>query len=68
VSIVDPVPLMVKYLDGKEKLSNEEKEILIFALYTESLTALNLTCPSLAREARNRLTGVSAPEPQKEGR
>jgi len=34
--IVDAMPLMRKYL-GDGKLSNDEREILLFALYLESL-------------------------------
>jgi len=35
--IIDPLPLMVRYLDGKTELTNDEREILLFALYMESL-------------------------------
>lgn len=36
-AVVDPLDLMLRYLFGKEKdLSKVEKEILLFALYTES--------------------------------
>src|SRR5208282_1484605 len=34
--VTDPIPLMVKYLDGKPMLTNDEREILLFALYLES--------------------------------
>jgi hypothetical protein len=34
--IANPVDLMYHYLDGKDDLSPEEKEILMFALYCES--------------------------------
>ena len=35
--IVDPLLLMVRYLDGDIPLSDDEREILLFALYMESL-------------------------------
>lgn len=37
--IADPLPLMVRYMeiDTHETLTNDEREILLFALYTESL-------------------------------
>lgn len=34
--IVDPLPLMVRYLDGDGLMSNDEREILMFALYLEN--------------------------------
>jgi hypothetical protein len=41
VSIVNPVLLLSKYLDGKEPLTNDEREIVLFALYCESRTYEN---------------------------
>lgn len=35
--IADPVELMRRYLDGKDDLFPDEKEILMFALYMESM-------------------------------
>lgn len=35
--VTDPIPLMAKYLDGNQgELTNDEREILLFALYCES--------------------------------
>jgi len=34
--VADPVEIMCRYLDGKDDLSPDEKEILMFALYCES--------------------------------
>ena len=34
--VANPVELMCRYLDGKDDLSPDEKEILMFALYCES--------------------------------
>ena len=34
--IANPVELMCRYLDGKDDLAPDEKEILMFALYCES--------------------------------
>ena len=39
--VVDPMPLMVRYLDGKPALTNDEREILLFALYMESIKKKN---------------------------
>jgi hypothetical protein len=39
--IVEPLPLMVRYLDGKPDLTTDEYEILLFALYMESLKRRN---------------------------
>jgi hypothetical protein len=35
--IVDPLPLMIRYLDASAELSDDDREILLFALYIESL-------------------------------
>lgn len=36
VCIANPLLLMMRYLHGKPDLSNDEREILLFALYMES--------------------------------
>lgn len=52
--IVDALPVMIKYLDGKVELSNDEKEILLFALYAESIK-----CPDgLASQAKKKLVSA----------
>ena len=39
-----PLRLMVKYLDGKEDLTHDEIELLLFTLYLESLHRCGLAC------------------------
>jgi hypothetical protein len=40
----DPVELMARYLDGKPDLSNDDREVLLFALYMESKQNKGLAC------------------------
>lgn len=35
--VADPMPYMLAYLDGVNELKNDEREILLFALYMESI-------------------------------
>jgi hypothetical protein len=50
--IQDPLPLMVKYLDGKDKMTNDEKEILLMALYIESRTRRGLAFEAMQELGR----------------
>lgn len=54
--VVDPTPLMIKYLGGKPELANYERELLLFALYIESAS----TPDGLAAKARRLLVSSSA--------
>jgi ribosomal protein L37E len=46
--IVNPLSLMVKYLDGQSNLTNDERELLLFALYCESRDRNDLGLAALA--------------------
>lgn len=51
---VDPVDLMCRYLVGEEDLSQDEKEILMFALFCESKQLPG----SIVQLAMKRVSGI----------
>lgn len=48
--VANPLELMKRYLDGKDDLSPDEKEILLFALYCESKGAKESLAQAAIRE------------------
>jgi hypothetical protein len=53
----DPLELMRRYLDGKPMLTNDDREVLLFALYMESKNN-----NGLAKEALDSLKQAHAKE------
>jgi hypothetical protein len=47
MTIVDPMPYMLAYLDGVNELKNDEREILLFALYMESVRSKGMAAEAV---------------------
>lgn len=47
--VANPLELMCRYLDGKDMLSPDEREILMFALYMESVKNKGLAADAIKK-------------------